>query len=212
MEELRSTEILDKEIEADARKRAESILRRTEEECKDILGSVKGRVESVKKERTEFYNKKTEAFENDQKNSIPLEKERFLVAYVQKAFSENINEYLGSMTQEKRIELVINRSKNGIEILKDKKVNAYVYGFELAAAKKALEKVFGKNLVSCNKTEFNKLIVEDDLSLNYLEGIIVEAEDLTVRIRMTMSEIFSQIEDEHREELFNALFDGRLSQ
>ena len=33
MQELRSTEILDKEIEADARRKAEAILKKADEEC-----------------------------------------------------------------------------------------------------------------------------------------------------------------------------------
>ena len=60
------------------------------------------------------------------------------------------------------------------------------------------------------KTEFNKILVEEPLNLSFKEGIILEADDKSVRIRMTLSEIFSQVEDENREQLFNALFEGRL--
>ena len=37
MQELRSTDILDKEIEADARRKAEAILKRADKECEEIL-------------------------------------------------------------------------------------------------------------------------------------------------------------------------------
>ena len=73
MEELRSTEILDKEIEADARKKAEKILRKTEEESKKILESVSERLEAVKKEKSLFFDEKIKDFENDKLNSFPLE-------------------------------------------------------------------------------------------------------------------------------------------
>ena len=52
--------------------------------------------------------------------------------------------------------------------------------------------------------------MEEPLNLSFKEGIILEADDKSVRIRMTLSEIFSQVEDENREQLFNALFEGRL--
>ena len=98
MEELRSTEILDKEIEADARKKAEKILRKTEEESKKILESVSERLEAVKKEKSLFFDEKIKDFENDKLNSFPLEKQRFLVKFIQNAFSENINDFLNSLT------------------------------------------------------------------------------------------------------------------
>ena len=82
MEELRSTEILDKEIEADARKKAEKILRKTEEESKKILESVSERLEAVKKEKSLFFDEKIKDFENDKLNSFPLEKQRFLVKFI----------------------------------------------------------------------------------------------------------------------------------
>ena len=43
MQELRSTDILDKEIEADARRKAEAILKRADKECEEILASVQNK-------------------------------------------------------------------------------------------------------------------------------------------------------------------------
>ena len=49
MEELRSTEILDREIQADARKKAENILKKAEKSCEDILNSVEKTILEAKK-------------------------------------------------------------------------------------------------------------------------------------------------------------------
>ena len=59
MEELRSTEILDKEIQEDARRKAERILRKTDVECEKIKNSVSTRIETVTSEKNEEYKKKT---------------------------------------------------------------------------------------------------------------------------------------------------------
>ena len=120
MEELRSTEILDKEIEADARKKAEKILRKTEEESKKILESVSERLEAVKKEKSLFFDEKIKDFENDKLNSFPLEKQRFLVKFIQNAFSENINDFLNSLTEDERLSLVINKSKKNFPLIESK--------------------------------------------------------------------------------------------
>ncbi len=210
MEELRSTEILDKEIESDARKKAEKILKKTEEECKKIIDSVKDKVESAKKEKSAFYQKKLESFKADTENSFPLEKQRFLVSFIQNSFSKNINEFLNSMSLENRIDLVINKSKSELEKIKSQKVCAFVYGFDLNLSEQKLRKIFGENLVKVEKTEFNKIIEEELLGLTFKEGIILETQNKTIRFRMTLPEIFGQIENDYREELFNALFDGRI--
>ena len=45
MQELRSTDILDKEIQADARKKAERMLQKTDRECEQLLASVENDLE-----------------------------------------------------------------------------------------------------------------------------------------------------------------------
>lgn len=210
MEELRSTEILDKEIEADARKKAEKILAKTELECKKILDAVPLRIETAKNELIQFYNEKVELFHKDKEASLPLEKERFLVSFIQTAINSKINDYLELLTEEKRINLVLDRSKNYLNTIKEKNINAYVYGFDIDLVKKILQKDYAINLKSCEKTDFNKLIVEDDCGIKHKEGIILESSDKLVRLRLTLSELVSQIEDEYRNELYDALFNGSL--
>ena len=56
MEELRSAEILDKEIQDDARKKAEKILRNADSQCDQIMAQVESRLEEAKKEK-EIYLK-----------------------------------------------------------------------------------------------------------------------------------------------------------
>ncbi len=66
MEELRSTEILDKEIRSDARKKAERILSKAEVDCQMILAEVDDRVENAKKEISD----------KDEKNSLHTKSRR----------------------------------------------------------------------------------------------------------------------------------------
>ena len=61
MEEFRSTEILDKEIQADARKKAEKILAKADVDCALLLEEVSGRIEKAKKELEDKYSLKITA-------------------------------------------------------------------------------------------------------------------------------------------------------
>ena len=207
MEELRSTEILDREIQSDARKKAENILKKADKSCEDILNSVEKAINEARKAKEDLYNRKIDAFKKNQDSSIPLEKERFEVSFVQKSIIENINKYLEALGQEKRMELVLARLEKTEEanLLAEKKLNAFVYGFDAAKMQKKLSKLYGKNLLKCESTDFGRVSVEDDL-IALKEGVILESDDKNCRIRLTLSELVNQLFENHREELCTALF------
>lgn len=206
MQELRSTEVLDREIQADARKKAENILTKADADAQNILDSVDAKVEEALKEKEAFYAKKLDSVEKDLNASVPLEKQRFEVSFIQEAFMERINAYLESLSEAKRIELVTKNLdvKNIVE--NNFVVNAFVYGFSTAAVKKSLSALLGNNLAAVEKTEFGKISMEDDFGLKTKEGIILESEDKNFRCRLTVTEVLNHILDKYRGELSQALF------
>lgn len=209
MEEFRSTEILDKEIQADARKKAEKILAKADVDCALLLEEVSGRIEKAKKELEDKYSLKIAAFEKDQSATLPLEKERFLVSFIQSSIEKAIDAYLAKLSDEEKIDLVLKKSVKIEDVLKSKKLNALYYGFQESLVKKTVGKKF--NLISVKETEFNKMIIENDLGITDRKGIILESEDKAIRVRMTLSEVISQIQDKYRAELYSALFGERLN-
>lgn len=209
MEEFRSTEILDKEIQADARKKAEKILAKADVDCALLLEEVSGRIEKAKKELEDKYSLKIAAFEKDLSATLPLEKERFLVSFIQSSIEKAINAYLAKLSDEGKIDLVLKKSVKIEDVLKSKKLNALYYGFQESLVKKTVGKKF--DLISVKETEFNKMIIENDLGITDRKGIILESEDKAIRVRMTLSEVISQIQDKYRAELYSALFGERLN-
>lgn len=209
MQELRSTDILDKEIHSEARKKAEEILKKADSDCAQILASVDETVAKTKAEKEEAYAKKLEAFEKDQQASIPLQKECFEVSFVQSAISKNINKYLASLSEEKRIEIAI-KGFDFDNLVQNQNVTAYVYGFSIAEAKKVLTKKLGKKLLDCQETMFRKIALEESYGLEKPAGIILEAEDKSFRCRLTLSQAISKILDKNRADLSDALFGGQI--
>jgi V/A-type H+/Na+-transporting ATPase subunit E len=210
MEELRSTEVLDKEIETDARKKAERILLKADSDGKTLLDNVAGRIAAVKAEKKSACEKKTEAFQKKQDASLPLEKQRFFVSYTESAIIKGINEYLESLPESRRLELVMDRYVKYRNIIGSKKVDAYVFGFKADDVKKALGK-HGVSVVSCRQIEYEKSGDDPVEGLTVKEGIILETDDKTIRCRLTISQIVSELENGHRAELASTLFGGRLS-
>ena len=145
------------------------------------------------------------AFKNDQNAFMPLEKERFKVGYISETLSKYINAYLKGLSEDKRIEVA---AKN-YAFDSDVKVNAYVYGFDINKVKAFLSKKLGSKLLNCEETKFGKIVLEDNYNLEKPEGILLESEDKSFRVRLTLSEIIGQLLDKNREELSDALFRGQ---
>jgi len=209
MEELRSTEILDKEIEADARKKAEKILARCDEECKAVLADVSRRVEEARSQKTAYYNEKIAQYEKSVEEALPLEKGRFLVSFYSDSVSKAFNEYLENLGEEKRLSLIEEKIGKLPENFFQKKINASVFGFTLDDAKKMLEKSV-KNLGSVQAVAFEKSGEEGALGNEFHEGIILSSEDGQVKIRATIDQLVREIKDTYSSELAESLFGGRL--
>ena len=208
MQELRSTDILDKEIQADARKKAERMLAKTDSECEKLLASVESDIEKAAREKQQFFAHKLEAFEKDRMAVVPLEKERFKVSFIQNAVIQNINKYLEGLSEEKRLALVARDFDSGVKT--ELSLNAYVYGFSLSAAKKFLTDKIGSKLLSVKETKFGAVILEDDIGLAKPEGIILESEDKNFRCRLTLNEVIEKLLDTNRADLSATLFGGDL--
>ncbi len=206
MQELRSTDILDKEIQADARKKAERMLAKADSDCAKLLASVDTDIEKAAEEKQEFFAHKLEAFEKDRMAVVPLEKERFKVSFIQNAVIQNINKYLEALTEEKRLTLVA----RNFDFNTDRRLNAYVYGFSVSGAKKFLSSRLGDKLLSCTETKFGAVALEDEIGLSNPQGIILESEDKNFRCRLTLSEVIEKLLDTNRAELSATLFGGDL--
>ena len=210
MEELRSTEVLDKEIQSDARKKAEKVLTASDADSQKIVSDVEKRLAASSKERSEFYEKKLLQHTHDEDASLPLEKQRYLVSYIGKSVSEAIDAYLKTLSEEKRFSLIESLFKRYKSCIKGKKMTALVYGFDVSRAKKYLASVLGSDLLSCNETTFEKTDQQEINGITVHEGIILEAEDKSVRCRLTLEELISEIEGSRSAQLAETLFGGRL--
>ena len=210
MEELRSTDILDKEIQDDARKKAEKILKNADAQGQQILADVETRLESAKKDIESYYSQKAAQFKKDLDSSLPLEKSRFLVSYISSSVASAINDYLKTISQEKRIQLVLTMLNRFESLTDGKSFEAAVYGFNLDLAKNELNKNNKLHISSFLATEFAKTgeVAVDGIEIH--EGIILVSDDKVVKIRLTLEELFSELIDKYRNELAVTLFGGRL--
>lgn len=208
MEELRSAEILDKEIQDDARKKAEKILRNADSQCDQIMAQVESRLEEAKKEKEIYFNQKVDQVKKDLDSSMPLEKSRFLVSYISSSIAKGINEYLKTLSSEKRFELAVSLLNQFSNLVSDRTFDAAVYGFDPAYVKSTLSSKVKIN--SCSSVEFAKSGSEAVDGIEIHEGVILLSEDKSVKIRLTLEEVITELIDKYRKELAVTLFGGRL--
>lgn len=216
MQELRSTEILDKEILNDAAKKAENIRKKTEDDVSQIIASVDDDVAAAEKDKEVYYSEKLLAFKKDKDAAAPLEKQRMKVSFIQTSMMSKINSYLSSLTEKKRLELVLSLLPSDyiIRVVEESetenKLTAYIYGFDFNAAKTAINKEYKKVISGYKQVDFGEIVPEETYSLEKenLKGIILESEDKNYRYRLTISEALGSVLDKDRAELAEALFGG----
>ena len=126
---------------------------------------------------------------------------------------QSYEEYLKSVDDDKKIKMLVSRLQD-CEVLQKstggQKFTAFIYGFDEDKVKAQLSKKIGKLLDKCEKTEFGKVAYETDFGFENPQGIILETEEKTFRVRLTFSQVLEQILDKNREELTSTLFGGDL--
>lgn len=208
MEELRSTEILDKEIQEDARKKAERILKNADADCDVIKRDVQKRIDVTKKEKEEYYAKRLSVYKRDIDAAVPLEKERFLVSFVDRTIKTAIESYIISLSNEKRLLLIANLLAKYKNALTGKKAHIFINGFSKNDIEKLLKKECGEHFIE-SVVELDDIQAKDRSAYR---GILIETTDKTVRCRATLDEVMDSVSDSYRYELAHALFGGRLPQ
>lgn len=210
MEELRSTDILDQEIKADVKKKADRILEDARQKALSLEEGVSARVEDAEENAKRESLARIAFFEKNINASLPLEKQRYFVSYVHNSVIEAFNSYFKDLGEAKRLEIIKGLVERSKEELKEKKVNAFAIGFKESEAEKMLKKEFGSSLLSCKSA--NEVLVADERvsGFDFCEGVVLVSEDGKISCRLTLDEKVKEILDKKSYELSSALFGGRL--
>lgn len=212
MEELHSTAALDEEIKADARKKAERILSKSDVDCKALLDGVDARLATAEKNATDASHTRTSLYEKNINASLPLEKQRYLVSYIHNAVVDQINEYLSSLSEQQKIEIVKTLAQKAKSKLAGRKVDAHVINLDVNKANEMLKEVFGGDVKSCVKTDPIELADDELKGIDKHEGILLKTDDGKITCRFTIDEKIQELLDTKSYELSTTLFGGRLPQ
>jgi V/A-type H+-transporting ATPase subunit E len=212
MKELRSTEILDKEIEEDARKRAEKILKTADEEANKIITAVADRVKETLDERRLGLDAEYAHFLRDQEAKLPLEQIRYLASFEDKTIIKAMNAYLHGLSQEKKEAILAEQLAGYRSLLEGQKVTAECFGLTEKVAAKLVEKNSGAAVTACTLIDDTVTVflppALDGITVRC--GVVVETLDKGLRCRATLNEKVESLMDTYNYELAETLFGGRL--
>lgn len=204
MEELRSTDILDREIQDDARRKVEKVLKAGDAECDRIAADVAVRLEKARAEKTAEYAKRLEDYRRDTDSAIPLEKQRRLVAFIDAEVRAALESWFEGLKPDRKVALFQSMLEKFREPLAGRKIRATFAGIPQADAERIVRASFGSgNVISVTGRDGSRPSFAGD-------GVCVESDDGIVRCRATVDEVRQVLLATKRQELAEILMGGRL--
>ncbi|MBE6350788.1 MAG: hypothetical protein E7062_08605 [Spirochaetaceae bacterium] len=225
MEELRSAEILHREIQNEARKKAEKLLQDADIEVSRIQNASEIRIKKLREEKTELFAQRLLHIQHDIESAIPLEKERFLVSFEDKTVSEALDAYFEKMPLHNKLRLLQNLLCNYQPVFaryfeknpQTKKLKVSYSGVDYLSIEQIVKDVLGNQIALTGEimTEMeaeNILLQTKEMYVGnaLLYGFLLETEDGKICCRITLHEIIEDIMDRYSQELADSLFAGGL--
>ncbi len=204
MEELRSTEILDKEIKEDARKKAERILKNADSEAASIASGVPLRIKTVKKEKEIFYSEQIAAYKNDAEAAVPLEKLRKEISYIDSEIKKALSSYFEKIGKDGRLKIIRTFLYAFQPFIQNTPVKVRYAGYSNDEIKMFIE----KNFSGFRVREYKALSSAESELTGLKDGIFIEDCDETFICRASIDEAENRLLNEKRAELKHALFGG----
>ncbi len=206
MEELRSTDILDREIQEDARKKAEKLLKAADSDCERIRSESEARLESARAEKAADCDARLEAYRQDSESAIPLEKQRRMVSLVDTSVRAALDSWFKDIGAARRLALYRSKLERYVPNLGTARLRVREIGYPVSDVEALLEGTVGRDRV-----ESVVVLGEAEARVaGFADGLLVETADRSTLCRVTRSEIFEELLSSRRQELAEALFGGRL--
>jgi len=195
MEEIRGTEALEREILEDARKRADRIIRKAEENARLLGAQTEQRIKEAKAALLSEYQIKKRTAELEMLSRLPLEKARLDILYRDEMLRKALKEALASMNPRLFGLWCVKRLVCQVELVRKSPAKVLVHGLD-SETMRDIGALFGQG---------SDISIEEASTMK-VRGLIVEPMDASYRISITENDLLEWLLDEKRGELAAALF------
>ena len=195
MEEIRGTEALEREILEDARKRADRIIRKAEENARLLGAQTEQRIKEAISALLSEYRIKKRTAELEMLSRLPLEKARLDILYRDEILRKALKEALASMNPRLFGLWCVKRLVCQVELVRKSPAKVLVHGLD-SETMRDIGALFGQG---------SDISIEEAPTMK-VRGLIVEPMDASYRISITENDLLEWLLDEKRGELAAALF------
>lgn len=195
MEEVRTSESLEKEILDDARKKAERILKGSEKQAAEVKAEWDRKIEKELSLLNEEYQRRMRTSEREVKASLPLEKKRRKLRYLDERFEEFLAVFGGTLKEKELETLLAGRLAKAAPHLRNKSLKIRYAGISEETASRIIEEGLGSPLA------------EKEPSKGFV-GLLLESEDGGIRYRLTLEEILNFLRVYNRRPIIAVLVKG----
>ncbi len=194
MEEIVTTEALEREILEDARKKAAALLKGADEAAAKLAAASSAKTADAVAVFERDAAARVARHESESAARLPLEKSRIRTAYLDEAVRAAVDRFFASLPESRVVELASSMTDRAEEFLKGRELVARACGFSEAA-----REAFARSIPWAASAR-----VADDPTVGST-GAVVEDSDATVVVRATMDVLASELLREKRAELADAL-------
>ncbi len=194
MEEIRTTEALDREILEDARKKADRILKTVEQSAQAAEDEWKERIEADLNALRANYERKAAERRTELKARLPLEKRRLRAERSNSLLSKAVRDYMGALDRTSALALLGRELDRRINVIQSRKIRIESSGLTEAEI---------KALIHNRIAEADWTIEKIKPDPGKLPSLFIECGDC--RIRIGLGEFADELLRENREELARAL-------
>ncbi|AEH40468.1 hypothetical protein TPCCA_0530 [Treponema paraluiscuniculi Cuniculi A] len=201
MEELRSTEVLERDIYAEARKRADHILSCARADCAQLEAHASARVQDITRAVEQLFAQRIAAYERNAQAVIPLERIRQTIRAVDTRVQRALASYFEKIGEEKRLRVLARLLERYAPLIGEQKITVRFFGYCESRVRDLLNQALPRAVLR-SLTPFDKA---EAWRAQCSDGLTIETEDGTLQCRGTIEEICAQLLSEKRQELACAL-------
>ena len=195
MEEIASTDALEKEILEDARRKGEKILKDGEAEAARIRAESAAHSEAALDALDADFRSRTERYENENLARLPLEKGRLKATYIDRLLVTAMEAYLSALPAAQMTGLVSGLLARAGSLVGDDAISVRFKGMDEAAA---------RGLVKDGLPRARLLGLVRDETLP-AAGLVLENEGAMLKAWATLDLVGEKLLDRHRGELARVL-------
>lgn len=204
MEELRSSEHLYNEIQSDARKKADRVLKKADAEISTIDAALKDRIEKGINEQKKRFEAELERYKQNAEYSLPLERKRRELIFFDSALQQAVDNYFHNLQEEQKLHIIGSLLKEYVPVLEASTAHTAMTVFYTGYKKASVERLLTEVFSNTAHIKYVEISAEQAKKQGFSDGLYIEFENIVCKatVAQARSMLMNTLRNEMRIQLF----------